>query len=114
MDVAIAFATALLVFVLALPLYRVVRGPSVFDRLLAAGVIGTKIVALILLIGELFGRLDMFIDIALAYAILNFIGAIAVALWFLVSPFVEEPWLAEQFGDEYRAYCRAVPRFFGI
>ena len=79
MDVAILFATSLLVFVLALPLYRVVVGPSVFDRLLAAGVIGTKIVTLILLIGEFSGRLDMFIDIALAYAILNFIGAIAVA-----------------------------------
>jgi len=79
MQFAITFSTALLVLVLALPLYRVVRGPSVFDRLLGAGVLGTKIVTLILLIGELFGRLDMFIDIALAYAILNFIGALAVA-----------------------------------
>jgi multicomponent Na+:H+ antiporter subunit F len=76
---AIVFSTALLVFVLALPLYRVVTGPSVFDRLLGAGVIGTKIVTLILLIGELYGRLDMFIDIAVAYAILNFIGSVAVA-----------------------------------
>jgi multicomponent Na+:H+ antiporter subunit F len=76
---AVVFATALLVFVLTLPLYRVVRGPSVFDRLLGAGVIGTKIVTLILLIGELYQRLDMFIDIALAYAILNFIGSLAVA-----------------------------------
>jgi multicomponent Na+:H+ antiporter subunit F len=76
---AVWFATSLLALVLALPLYRVVKGPSVFDRLLGAGVLGTKIVTLILLIGELFGRLDMFIDIALAYAILNFIGAIAVA-----------------------------------
>jgi multicomponent Na+:H+ antiporter subunit F len=76
---AVVFSTALLVFVLTLPLYRVVRGPSVFDRLLGAGVIGTKIVTLILLIGELFARLDMFIDIALAYAILNFIGSLAVA-----------------------------------
>ena len=79
MQFAVIFATALLVFVLTLPLYRVVRGPSVFDRLLGAGVIGTKIVTLILLIGELYQRLDMFIDIALAYAILNFIGSLAVA-----------------------------------
>ena len=79
MQFAIIFATALLVFVLALPLFRVVKGPSVFDRLLGAGVLGTKIVTLILLIGELYGRLDMFIDIALAYAILNFIGSLAVA-----------------------------------
>ncbi|MHC4410781.1 MAG: monovalent cation/H+ antiporter complex subunit F [Planctomycetota bacterium] len=79
MQFAIWFATSLLAIVLALPLYRVVKGPSVFDRLLGAGVLGTKIVTLILLIGELFGRLDMFIDIALAYAILNFIGALTVA-----------------------------------
>ena len=69
-----------MIFVLVLPLRRVVEGPSVFDRLLGAGVIGTKIVTLILLIGECcFGRLDMFIDIALAYAILNFIGALIIA-----------------------------------
>ncbi|MHC4938528.1 MAG: monovalent cation/H+ antiporter complex subunit F [Planctomycetota bacterium] len=79
MDFAIIFATALLVLVLTLPLYRVVAGPSVFDRLLGAGVLGTKIVTLILLIGELYGRLDMFIDIALAYAVLNFVGALTVA-----------------------------------
>ena len=72
----------MLILILALPLYRVVQGPSAFDRLLGAGVVGTKIVALILLIGELYGRLDMFVDIALAYAILNFIGALAVAKYF--------------------------------
>jgi len=85
MHAALVFSTALLILILVLPLYRVVQGPSAFDRLLGAGVIGTKIVALILLIGELFGRLDMFVDIALAYAILNFIGAIAVAKYFRTS-----------------------------
>ena len=42
------------------------------------------------------------------------IGGLFVAVWFLVSPFVEEPWLAERFGSEYEAYRRAVPRFFGF
>ena len=82
MQTAIMFAIAMLILILALPLYRVVQGPSAFDRLLGAGVIGTKTVTLILLIGEVFGRLDMFVDIALAYAILNFIAAIAVAKYF--------------------------------
>ncbi len=82
METALSFATAMLILILVLPLYRVVQGPSAFDRLLGAGVIGTKIVTLILLIGELFGRLDMFVDIALAYAILNFIGAIMVSKYF--------------------------------
>jgi multicomponent Na+:H+ antiporter subunit F len=78
-ELAVYFAAALLVLVLILPLVRVVKGPSVFDRLLGAGVVGTKIVTLILLLGFLNHRLDMFIDIALAYAILNFIGAIVIA-----------------------------------
>jgi protein-S-isoprenylcysteine O-methyltransferase Ste14 len=42
------------------------------------------------------------------------IGCVAVALWFLVAPFVEEPWLAERFGAEYEAYCRTVPRFLRL
>ena len=79
MGAAAAFSAALLVLILALPLYRTVRGPSAFDRILGAGVVGTKIVTLILLVGAVHGRLDMFVDIALAYAILNFIGAVAVA-----------------------------------
>lgn len=64
---------------LLLPFYRVVKGPTVFDRMLGVGVIGTKTVILICLVGALFGRMDMFVDIALSYAMLNFIGALVVA-----------------------------------
>ncbi len=42
------------------------------------------------------------------------IACVAVALWFLATPFVEEPWLAEQLGDEYLEYCRSVPRFLSF
>jgi protein-S-isoprenylcysteine O-methyltransferase Ste14 len=42
------------------------------------------------------------------------IGGLAVGLWFLATPFVEEPWLAERYGAEYEAYCKAVPRFFSF
>lgn len=42
------------------------------------------------------------------------IASVAVALWFLVTPVVEEPWLAEQFGEEYTQYCQEVPRFLGF
>jgi protein-S-isoprenylcysteine O-methyltransferase Ste14 len=41
------------------------------------------------------------------------VGGLAVAAWFLATPFVEEPWLAEKYGAAYEAYRRAVPRFFG-
>jgi multicomponent Na+:H+ antiporter subunit F len=47
--------------------------------MLGAGTIATKTMVLILLIGFVFGRIDMFIDITLAYATLNFIGTIAIA-----------------------------------
>lgn len=45
---------------------------------------------------------------------LTAIGCVAVAMWFVATPFVEEPWLAERYGVEYAAYRRAVPRFFGL
>lgn len=42
------------------------------------------------------------------------LAALAVALWFVATPFVEEPWLAACHGEAYEAYRRAVPRFFGL
>lgn len=62
--------------------YRVVRGPSVFDRVLGAGLIGTNTLPLLALVGFLYARIDMFVDIALVYALLNFVGAIAVGKYF--------------------------------
>ena len=64
---------------LLLPVYRVAMGPTVFDRMVGVGVIGNKTVILVCFGGWLFGRLDMFVDIALAYAMLNFLSAIVVA-----------------------------------
>ncbi len=74
--------TVFLVVIISLPLFRVFRGPTVFDRLLAISTIGSKAIGLICLFGISFARLDMFVDIVLAYAILNFIGGIAVARYF--------------------------------
>lgn len=71
-----------LTIIIIIPFYRVVKGPTVFDRLLGAGAIGTKTLVLILLLGFLFNRLEMFIDIALAYAILNFISTLIIAKYF--------------------------------
>jgi multicomponent Na+:H+ antiporter subunit F len=73
------YYTVVLTVIIFLPLYRVVKGPTIFDRMLGAGAIGTKTMVLILAIGFLFNRLDMFVDITLAYAVLNFIGTIAIA-----------------------------------
>ena len=59
-------------------------GEALFDRLLGAGAIATKTVVLICLVGVMFERLDMFVDIAVGYAILNFIGNLAIAKYFMV------------------------------
>ena len=73
------YYTVVLTVIIFIPLYRVVKGPTVFDRILGAGAIGTKTMVLILVIGLVFRRFDMFVDISLAYAVLNFIGTIAIA-----------------------------------
>ena len=79
MDNFFLYYTVVLSFIIFIPLYRVVRGPTIFDRLLGAGAIGTKTMVLILTIGVVYHRFDMFVDITLAYAILNFIGIIAIS-----------------------------------
>ena len=60
-------------------LYRVVQGPTVFDRLLGLNGIATKAIMLQVIIGTLYERLEMFVDIAVGYSLLNLIGALAVA-----------------------------------
>jgi len=62
---------------MALALARAVLGPTVFDRILALNMFGTKTVLLIAVIGFLTGRPD-FLDLALVYALMNFIGVVAV------------------------------------
>lgn len=82
MELFFIFAAIVLTIIIIIPFYRVVKGPTVFDRLLGAGAIGTKTLVLILLLGFLFKRLEMFIDIALAYAVLNFISTLIISKYF--------------------------------
>ena len=63
-------------------LYRAAFGPTVLDRLVRVNAIGGKTVALLILIGLIHGRVDMFVDIALAYALLNFIAVLAASRYF--------------------------------
>ena len=73
------YLSVILTVIIFIPLYRVLMGPTLYDRILGAGAIATKTMVLILVIGMVFNRLEMFIDITMAYAILNFIGTIAIA-----------------------------------
>ncbi len=70
-------ATAALLVCMAMTLARSILGPTVFDRVLAVNSFGTKTVLLIAVYGFLSGRPD-FLDLALVYALMNFIGTIAV------------------------------------
>lgn len=85
MDTFFLAIALILCIALLIPFYRVYKGPTVFDRLLGATAVGAKTLTLILLFGLMFERLDMFIDIALGYAILNFVGVIAMAKYFRSS-----------------------------
>ncbi len=69
-------------FLMLFSMYRAIFGPTVLDRLIGVNAIGSKTVVLLLLIGVLYGRVDMFVDIALAYAFLNFVAVIAASRYF--------------------------------
>jgi len=86
--------TALLLLVaMALGLVRALRGPTVFDRILAVNMIGTATVALISTLGFVVGRDDL-VDIALIYALISFTSTLAVL----------------RFGDHERAQRSAAAR----
>ena len=70
-------ATAALVMTVLLALVRAFLGPTVYDRVLGANTIGTMTVLLIAAVGFLMGRPE-FLDIALVYALINFVGTVAV------------------------------------
>ena len=70
-------ATIAILATMALALTRALLGPTVYDRVLAVNMFGTKTVLLLSIIAFLYGRPD-FLDLALAYALINFIGVLAV------------------------------------
>ncbi len=65
-----------------LPTYRSLAGPTVLDRLVGVNAIGSKTIVMLILIGLIYERVDMFVDIALAYAMLNFIAVLAASRYF--------------------------------
>lgn len=80
----LAITTIALLGVIVMALIRALLGPTIYDRILAVNIFGTKTVLLIAVIGFLFGRTD-FLDIALIYALINFISMIGVLRYFEYS-----------------------------
>ena len=74
-------ATIALLVTMGLALVRAFVGPTLFDRVLAVNMFGTKTVLLLAVLGFLMGRPD-FLDIALVYALINFVGTIAMLKYF--------------------------------
>ena len=82
MQTVFLYSGIFLGLLMLLSLYRAVAGPTVLDRLVGVNAIGSKTTALLVIIGLLYQRVDMFVDIALAYAMLNFIAVLAASRYF--------------------------------
>ena len=67
------------VIIIGLMLQRVFQGPTIYDRMNGLGVIGADTILLLVLFGYIDGRPDMYVDIAISYAILGFICSVIVA-----------------------------------
>lgn len=72
------FMALALSFTASLCLYRLIGGPTVPDKIVAAQVIGTNTMAVLVLIAAIYDQ-PMFVDISLTYAMLSFLAVLAVA-----------------------------------
>jgi len=72
------YILVLLTILLGVYLYRVLQGPTIFDRVLGLNGISTKAIILLIVMGVYFERVDMFVDLSTGYALLNLVGVLAV------------------------------------
>ena len=82
MDIMQILFTSMLVgtiLMIGLMLIRVFKGPSVFDRLNGIFVIGIDVIMVILFVGFIDGRIDMYVDIAISYGLLGFLSTVIIA-----------------------------------
>ncbi|WP_216088973.1 monovalent cation/H+ antiporter complex subunit F [Aequoribacter fuscus] len=79
-----AVTSVAIAITMALALIRAIKGPTQYDRILAVNMFGTKTVLLLAVLAFLIGRPD-FLDLALAYALVNFIGVLAVLEFFKIK-----------------------------
>ncbi len=82
MDTFFLYSGIYLAALMLVSLFRAVVGPTILDRLIGVNAIGSKTTGLLILVGFIYGRVEMFVDIALAYALLNFIAVLAASRYF--------------------------------
>ncbi|MEK9777241.1 MAG: monovalent cation/H+ antiporter complex subunit F [Quisquiliibacterium sp.] len=80
---------------MVMALFRLLKGPTLYDRVLAGNTFGTLTVLFIGVDGFLVGRPD-FLDIALLYALINFVGTIAILKFFRYSALGDLPKIEEK------------------
>ena len=73
------WAAVALALMLAFPLYRLVKGPTIYDRLVGAAMMGTKTMVLLLLMGFAVARADMYVDISIGYGLALLVGNLVTA-----------------------------------
>jgi len=83
-------ATIAIILALTLAVIRAVRGPTIFDRVLAGNTVGTLAILLLIVVGFLFGRPE-WIDIGLTYAFLNLIATLAILKYFRHGDLAYDP-----------------------
>ncbi len=91
-------ATLALLAGMVLVMVRLFDGPTLYDRVLAVNLFGTHTVLLIGVLGFLTGRPD-FLDIALLYALINFVGTIAVLKYFRYRAIGDIPQVPDEKGE---------------
>lgn len=79
MDAIWGILMVAVVIIIGLMLQRVFQGPTIYDRMNGLGVIGADTILLLVLFGYIDGRPDIYVDIAISYAILGFICSVIVA-----------------------------------
>jgi len=78
MNTFFLFVLNILAVLIIVYLYRVIRGPTVYDRVLGLNGISTKAIIILIVIGTVYDRVEMFVDISTGYALLNLVGALAI------------------------------------
>ena len=79
MNIFCLFVLITITHLIGVYLYRVLRGPTVYDRVLGLNGISTKAIILLVVIGTVYERVEMFVDIATGYALVNLVGSLAIA-----------------------------------
>ena len=79
MNTFFSIVLSILSILMLVYLFRVVRGPTIYDRVLGLNGMSTKAIVIIVLLGTIYDRVDMFLDISTGYALLNLVSALAIA-----------------------------------